>query len=255
MQVQEPVQEPFSLPLAQQSQQHQQQQQHLQQQEHQQPQMGLTTMRCGVPLLFLFRHLTCSQGNISFRKRKSEPVYACLSSVGSPRRSWKIGGRTSMLSRPAAGVRTSGCFTGRCQSMRHRGCRRTLQVTPSSSMTCQMMRIPTARTRRRKSSRTARLLIPRASFSVRRARSSRRRIGSPGSVSSLEFRSLLLGPSGRSREYALAAVMSSTSTVIMYMPASSTPGAPSQLMKPFSTRCKPSATRPACRPNGATSRP
>ena len=61
------------------------------------------------------------------------------------------------------------------------------------------------------------------------------------------------GPaSASSREYALAAVMSSTSTVIMSMHASSTP---SQLTKPFSTRWKPSATRPACRPNGATSRP
>ena len=99
------------------------------------------------------------------------------------------------------------------------------------------------------------LLIPRASFLVRRARSSRSRIGSPGSVSSLEFRSRLLGPSGRSRESALAAVMSSTSTVIISTHARSTPVAPSQLTKPFSTRWKPSATRPACRPNGATCRP
>ena len=199
--------------------------------------------------------LTCSQGNIPFRKRKSEPVSACLCSVVSLRRSCAIGSRTSKLSRPAAGVRTSGCFTARCQSMPHRGRRRTLPVIPSFSMTCQMMRTRTARTRRRKSSRTARLLIPRASFLVRRARSSRRRIGSPGSVSSLEFRSRLLGPSRRSRESALATVMSSTSTVIISMHASSTPVAPSQLTKPFSTRWKPSATRPACRPNGATSRP
>ena len=208
-----------------------------------------------MPLIFLFRHLACSQGNISFRKRKSEPVAACLCSVVSLRRSCAIGSRTSKLSRPAAGVRTAGCFTSRCHSPPHRGCRRTLPVIPSSSMTCQMMRTRTARTRRRKSSRTARLLIPRASFLGRRARSSRSRIGSPGSVSSLEFQSLPLGPSGRSREYALAAVMSSTSSAITFTPARNTPVAPSQLTKPFSTRWKPSATRPACRPNGATSRP
>ena len=96
---------------------------------------------------------------------------------------------------------------------------------------------------------------PRASFWVRRGRSSRRGIGSPGSVSSLEFRSRRLDPSGRSSESALAAVTSSTSTVIMCTPARSTPAALSQLTKPFSTRWKPSATRPACQQKGATSQP
>jgi hypothetical protein len=78
--------------------------------------MRATTMRFAMPLIFLFRHLTCSQGNISFQKRKLEPVSACLCSFVSLRGSCAIGSRTSKLRRPAAGVRTSGCFTTRCAS-------------------------------------------------------------------------------------------------------------------------------------------
>ena len=137
-------------------------------------------------------------------RRKCWPVATCLRSVASLRKSCDAGSRTSppTFSRPTSGASTSACFkvTGIATS-------RVPDGAPGHSILhhdCQTTRTWIARRRVRKSLHAAHPLSPRVSSLESLARQSRIGIGSPGSVSSLGFRSRRSKTSTRNDGSALA---------------------------------------------------